>query len=75
MYWRDIIKKTTKIWTYVQIIGRYGISEPYFFQKEQFGQKCLDMVVHTNESMQNTNHGEGSDLFPEAQKEFLFIHT
>ena len=27
----DSKKKTTKFWTYVQIVGRQGISEPYFF--------------------------------------------
>ena len=25
-----------KFWTYVQIVGRYGISGPYFFQKKSF---------------------------------------
>ena len=38
---RREIKKTTKIWMYVQIIGRKGISEPYFFPKKNLDKKKL----------------------------------
>ena len=39
------IKRTkVQFWTYVHIVGRYGISELYFFQKKKFGQKLLRKV-------------------------------
>ena len=45
-------KKTTKVWTYVQTLGRQGISDPYFFQKKKVWTKSFEvgrsaMVVHT----------------------------
>ena len=44
-------KKTTKIWTNVQIIGRKGISEPYFFKIKSVDKKMevgrSAMYVHT----------------------------
>ena len=48
----DYSKKHTKFWTYyVQIVGRQGISQPYFFQKKvwtkTFEEGRSDMDVHT----------------------------
>ena len=35
-------KKTTKVWTYVQTVGRWGIFDPYFFKKKKQAQNfCI----------------------------------
>ena len=70
-------KKTTKVRTYVQTVGRQGIFEPYFCQKKVwtkiFRVGRSDFDVHTYKSMQNLEYGDGRDLFPMVWKGFLYI--
>ena len=59
-------KKTTKVWTYVQTVGRKFLS--HTFAKKKVWTKIYrvgrsDIDVHTYKSMQNIKYGDGRDFF------------